>query len=130
MARNDEAMASWPLLGRPDGEGRWRFGDLDASVRESIRIILQTAPGERLRRPGFGVGLERFLDQPNTLVTRNRIREAIVEGLTRWEPRLRLEEVEVAEVEGRPGTVRIEIRYRLRRTGERRSQGITMELQG
>jgi hypothetical protein len=121
---------NWPLLSRPDSEGRLRYPTLEESVRQSIRIILQTRPGERLMRPAFGGGLELYLHEPNTLTTRRRIRDLISDSLTRWEPRILLDRVDVWEVEERPDTIRIEIVYRLRLTNRTQQMGITMELEG
>jgi len=121
---------NWPLLGLPDDEGRLRYPTLKESVRQSIKIILQTSPGERLMRPGFGGGLERYLHEPNTLTMRRRIRDLINDSLTRWEPRIQLDRVDVWEVEERPDTVRIEIVYRLRRNNRSQQMGITLQLEG
>ena len=121
---------NWPLLGVPDGEGRLGYPSLAESVRQSIRIILQTRPGERLMRPEFGGGLERYLHEPNTLTTRRQIRDLITSSLERWEPRILLDRVDVWEMDERPDTVRIEIVYRLRRTNAAQQMGITMELEG
>lgn len=120
---------NWPLLGVPDGEGRWRYPTLEESVRQSLMIILQTQPGERLMRPQFGGGLERYLHEPNTLTTRRRIRDLITASLERWESRILLDSVDVWELEERPDTVRIEIAYRLRRTNRTQQMGITLELE-
>lgn len=79
-----------PRLG---GDGRLGWSEGEANVRENIRIVLLTEPGERLRRPEFGAGLRRFLFEPNNPGTRQRIRESIEEALTRWEPRVSLESV-------------------------------------
>lgn len=120
---------NWPLLGIPDAEGRLAYPSLEESVRQSIRIILQTQPGERLMRPEFGGGLEQYLHEPNTLTTRRRIRDLITTSLSRWEPRILLDRVDVWEMEERPDTVRIEIVYRLRRTNRAQQMGITLELE-
>ncbi|MCB9765105.1 MAG: GPW/gp25 family protein [Alphaproteobacteria bacterium] len=128
MSRLSPEPIGWPLLPRPEG-GRLAWPDLDRSVRETIQVILSTRPGEQLRRPGFGAGLQEFLHQPNTLSTRARIRERVMESLERWEPRVALDRVEVMERPGRPAEVRVEIAYRLRRTGEPRTLGLTLELE-
>ncbi len=121
---------NWPLLGIPDSAGCLRYPTLEESVRQSIKIILQTSPGERLMRPGFGGGLKRYLHEPNTLTTRRQIRDLITTSLERWERRILLDRVDVWEVEARPDTVRIEIVYRLRRTNRAQQMGITLELEG
>ena len=76
-----------------DSRVAWSVGP--ANVRESIRIILTTEPGERLMLPAFGAGLGRFLFEPNTVTTHRSIEEAVLQSLTRWEPRIKLDEVTV-----------------------------------
>ena len=85
-------MAFPPRVG---GDGRIAWSEGEANVREAIRIILSTEPGERLRLPEFGAGLRRFLFEPNTLATHTLIRQTIAEALKRWEPRVQVEAVEV-----------------------------------
>ena len=50
--------------------GALPLADGPEKVRQSIAIILDTEPGERLMRPQFGCGLRRYLMQPNTAATR------------------------------------------------------------
>ncbi|MBS1874275.1 MAG: GPW/gp25 family protein [Acidobacteria bacterium] len=119
----------WPLLGRPDAKGRLRYPSLDESVRQSIRVILQTRPGEQLMHPEFGAGLENFLHEPNTILTRRRIRDAILESLAAWEPRILVDRVDVSEDPASPSSIRAEIAYRLRRTGAVRQMGLTLQLE-
>ncbi len=64
-------------------------------VRQSIQIILETEPGERIMRPSFGCGLRRYLMKPNTAATRALIQRDVQSSLAAWEPRVRLQEVRV-----------------------------------
>lgn len=121
---------NWPLLGVPDSDGQLHYPSWEESVRQSIKIILQTSPGERVMRPSYGAGLERYLHEPNTLTTRRRIRDLVSNSLERWESRILLDRVDVWEKEARPHAVRIEIVYRLRRTNQTQQMGITMEMEG
>ena len=123
-------LVGWPLLGVPDSAGRLGYPTLDESVRQSIRIILQTRPGEQLMRPDFGAGLQDFLHEPNTLTTRQRIRDAIADALARWEPRIIVDRIDVWEVDDRPSELRVEVAYRLQRTGAPQQLGLTMQLDG
>jgi phage baseplate assembly protein W len=117
----------WPLLPLPQ-DGALNFPSLEASVNQSIRIILLTQPGEQLMRPTFGAGLQRFLHEPGTLVTRRRIKDAIGESLGLWEPRIIVDRIDVWESEDRPDAVRVEIVYRLKRTGQALSMTLTMNM--
>ncbi len=107
----------WPLLPTTQ-EGELQYPSLEASVRQSIRVILLTRPGELLLHPTFGAGLEDLLHEPNTVTTRRRIRDRIKTAVQRWEPRILLDGVEVWQLDDKPDSVRAEILYRLRRTGQ------------
>lgn len=87
-----QSMSFPPRLG-PDGRVAWSVGE--DNVRESIRIILLTRPGERLFEPGFGAGLDRWLFEPNTASTRQVIKDRITKSLTQWEPRIAIDSVDV-----------------------------------
>jgi len=123
-------LIGWPLLPVPDEHGELVWPDLAHSVREAIRIILSTRPGEQLMRPDFGGGLDRVLHEPNTITTRRRIRDLVQESLARWERRILLDGVEVWEVPDRPSYLRVEIAYRLARTGAPGAMNVTVQLEG
>lgn len=76
-----------------DGRIAWSAGD--DSIRDSIRIILCTERNERLRLPDFGAGLRRFLFEPNTPATQNRLEDRILKSIAAWEPRISVQSVEV-----------------------------------
>ena len=118
----------WPLLPLPDAAGRLRWPGLEESVRHSIEVLLRTRPGERLMRPELGAGLAELLHEPNTMTTRRRIRDRIAESLAQWERRIAVDRIEVWEVPGSPAEVRVEIAWRLRRTGAARQTALTLEL--
>ncbi len=128
MIQNRDAIG-WPLLPLPDAEGQMHYPALDESVRQSIQVILSTRPREQLMRPGFGAGLQQFLHQPNTLTTRRRIQEVVTGALTQWEPRIILDRVDVLDMPEQPGSIRIEVAYRLSRSGAPAQLGVTLALE-
>jgi phage baseplate assembly protein W len=81
-----------PQIGA-NGQMLWSEGE--DNVRESLSIILRTQPGERVRLPEFGCDLEQFLFEPNTLATLALIQREIRRALTRWEPRVNIDDVMV-----------------------------------
>jgi phage baseplate assembly protein W len=119
----------WPLLPFPDQQGRLNYPNLEESVREMIQVILQTRPGEQLMRPGFGAGLEEFVNEQNTITTRRRIKDVITRSLERWEPRIIVNRVDVSAPPDTPTIVRVEIGYQLKRTGLFRQMGLTISLE-
>jgi phage baseplate assembly protein W len=80
---------------RVGADGRVAWSEGAANVRDCLRILLLTEPRERLRLPGFGGGLTRYLFEPNTPGTRQRIRETIEDNIKRWEPRVLIDTVTV-----------------------------------
>lgn len=118
----------WPLLPVPDAGGELRYPSLEQSVREQVQVVLRTRPGEQLMRPQFGAGLEDFLHEPNSLATRRRIRDLIAESLERWEGRIVVDRIEVWEEPESAARVRVEIAYRLRRTGAAQKLALTMDI--
>src|SRR4051812_20916539 len=104
------SMAFPPRLG-PDGRVAWSAGD--DNIRESIRIILLTRPGERLFEPGFGAGLDRYLFEPNTASTRQVIKDRIVKSLAQWESRIAVGSVDVEPDPADPTAAVATITYKL-----------------
>jgi uncharacterized protein len=121
----------WPLLPVPDADGALHWPDLARSVRDSIQVLLATRPGEQLMRPGFGAGLENLLGEPNTVTTRSRIQSLVKETLERHETRIVLDAVSVAPTtsQGVADGVRVEIAYRLKRTGTPARVGLTLVME-
>lgn len=115
-----------PRVG-PDGKVLWSAGELN--VRESICIILRTRPGERLMRPDFGCGLDRYLFEPNNISTLRLIQEEVKRAILRWEPRVTLNDIQVATNQNDPRAVDITIYYTLVATRQRERLNLTFALQ-
>ena len=88
-----QSMSFPPRVGT-DGRMQWSSGELN--VRESICLILRTRPGERIMRPDFGCGLDRYLFEPNNIGTLRLIQEEVKQSILRWEPRVTLNDIVVA----------------------------------
>jgi len=114
---------------RLDGEGRFSWAIGHQSVRESIRIILTTEPGERLMLPGFGAGLRSFLFEPNVPATHRVIEERVQFALRRWEPRVALDAVLVRPADD-PDRAVVTISYALVATGARGGIELTVPVGG
>lgn len=102
---------SFPVRLGPDGRVATSAGP--DNIREAIRVILLTEPGERLQLADFGGGAGRFLFEPNTVGTRRRVQERIEEALRRWEPRIGVQAVTVEEDADDPRAAVATIRYQL-----------------
>ena len=104
---------------RVDANGRFVWSEGESNIRESIAVILKTESGERVGVPEFGAGLGRFLFEPNNASTHARMQDAIVLALSRWEKRIKVEEVDIV-ADARDAEVALAtIAYRLVATSAR-----------
>lgn len=115
---------SWPP--RIDGDGRLLLSADADNVREAIQVILLTEPGERVRLPEFGAGLGRFLFEPNIPATHIAIARCISQSLVRWEPRIRVAQVEVIADPSDSQAALATITYRLVSSGQQATMNFTV----
>jgi phage baseplate assembly protein W len=86
----------------------------EESVRQSILVILGTAPGERVMRPDFGCGINDLVFENLSAATIGRIDREVHEALLRLEPRIDVTGVEVSA--GANNVILINIAYEVRAT--------------
>ena len=98
---------------RVDEEGRIAWSAGPDNIRESIRVILMTEPGERVMLRQFGAGLKRFLFQPNVVSTHRQIEDAISNAIGRWEQRVEVTNVSVTRAPDDDQAAVADIRYTL-----------------
>ena len=87
----------------------------------SIRMVLATAPGERLMRPQFGCRIWELMFEPINANTIGLMGVAVREALGQWEPRIDVEDVDVVPDANSDGRVDIRITYRTRATNDHRN---------
>ena len=92
-------------------------GDLE----DSIRMVLLTAPGERLMRPQFGCRIWDLLFEPVNPNLLGLISQAVRDALAQWEPRIEVDSVTPVQDDTSSGLVRIAIAYRVRATNDKRN---------
>jgi len=61
---------------------------LEENVRQSIFIILGTAPGERIYRPDFGCRIHDLMFAPNNAITAAAAEVYCEEAIYKYEPRI------------------------------------------
>lgn len=106
---------AFPL--RPDDRSReLPVAEGAEKVRQSILLLLETEPGERVMRPSWGCGLRRYLAKPNSAATRALLQRDVELALATFEPRIVLRGVRV-EPGDDPSLVTIEIDYLHARDG-------------
>lgn len=106
----------WTFPVQTDHAGDIAASEAEEDIRESIRIILGTAKGERIMRPEFGCDIHKHLFSAATPATLNLIESGVREALVRWEPRIDIEAVDARTDDDEPNRVLIEIEYHVRTT--------------
>ena len=89
-------------------------------LRQSIEDILTTPLGSRRMRPDYGSKLRRFVDLPVNDGWKSAVQAEVARSLSRWEPRLKLEQVRVLSVIG--GQINLQI------VGKYLGDGVTLEV--
>lgn len=127
MSTQIPQVISWPL-GSIDESGQMEFARDELSVREVMRNILLTSPGERLMRPEFGAGLTEFIHEPNNETTRHLIADVVRKSIEQWELRVLVENVEVLPDRQNLAEVHIVITYRMRTSNRPLELGLSINL--
>ena len=110
---------TWPL--GVDHTGAIALTRAGGDLEDSIRVVLLTAPGERLMRPQFGCRIWDLMFEPVNANLLGLISQAVRDALAQWEPRIEVEDVSPEQDEESSGTVQIRIAYRVRATNDRRN---------
>lgn len=110
---------SFPM--RVDQSGTIAMTSGSDDIDASIRVVLLTAPGERVMRPLFGCRIWELMFEPINANTLGLMSDAVREAVGRWEPRVELEDVTVEPDAAQQGRVLINVRYRVRATNDRRN---------
>ena len=84
---------------------------LEENVRQSIFVILGTAPGERLQRPTFGCQIHDLMFAPNNELTAARAEVYCEEAIYKFEPRVEKVSCRAAVNADEPNRLDIRIEY-------------------
>lgn len=111
----------WAFPVHVDAQGGLALTDERSEIVESIKIILMTAPGQRVMRPTFGCRLHELLFAPNNLQTATLAQQYVEEALRMWEPRIDVMDVQVQPDRDDPAILLIALQYQVKRTKDQRS---------
>lgn len=96
--------------------GRIAMSEHEQDIKESIRIILATAPGERVMRPDFGCGIHDLVFSPTSRVTLGLFESRVRESITQFEARVEILDLEISTREADKGKLEIKLQCRVRDT--------------
>ncbi len=99
------------------GEARMVTGEDD--IRESLRILLGTVPGERVMQPSYGCSLKELLFESITENTVTIIKDAIRRAILFFEPRITLDDIQADITNAEEGQLLLTLMYTIRTTNTR-----------
>jgi uncharacterized protein len=103
-----------------DSRGSTATTDDADHIRDLIEQLLFTNPGDRVNRPDFGSGLLSMVFAANSPEIATALQFSIQAALQRWLNDLI--EVRALSVTSVDSTLRVNLQYALRRTGEQRAE--------
>lgn len=94
---------------------------LEENVRQSIFIILGTAPGERLKRPDFGCRIHDLMFAPNNDITGALAEVYCQEAIYKYEPRIDQVNVRALANSDQPNRLDVRIEYTIAGKNDKRN---------
>ena len=91
----------------------------DIDIRQSLKILLTTSPGERVTNPNYGCDLKAILFEPINGATRYLISDTISVAVLYYEPRIDLNDIEINTTNEGQGVIYITLHYTVRQTNSR-----------
>jgi len=88
-------------------------------IRQSLAILLATAPGERVGLEDFGCALERFMFEEIDRSLLSAVHSSISDAIADYETRIVLDDIDVSESADTPGLLIISMQYRVKLTNSR-----------
>ena len=98
-----------------DGRGRSAAAGEEEYIRGLIEQVLFTSPGERVMRPDFGSGVMQLVFAPNSTELAATTQFLVQGALQQWLGNLIA--LEGVDAEAIDSTLRVTVRYAIRRTG-------------
>lgn len=98
--------------------GRVAAAAYEDDIRQSILIILETAPGERVMRPDFGCGIHELVFGAIDSTMLQRVRSVVEEALRQYEARIDVLGVDADADGAAVGLLKVEVEYRVRKTNQ------------
>ena len=91
----------------------------EQDINESLRILLGTAPGERLMYPTYGCGIKRMVFEKIDESMITALKDTIARAVLFFEPRITLNSIDVDLSDQFNGCVRFCLNYTVRTTNNR-----------
>jgi phage baseplate assembly protein W len=104
--------------------------DAPLSIRQALRLLLSTEPGERVMRPAYGCALSQLMFAPNDATTAGLALHFVRRAIETWEPRVEILQLQAAANPADAGRLDIHLEYRIRRSQITDSLTLPLSLMG
>jgi len=104
-----------------DATGSVALATDDRNIQQAISLILGTAPGERPMRPEFGCGIHNYVFASADATTAGLLSVEVKRSLTRWEPRIDINDVAVSVDQVDRNALYITISYTIKGSNDPRN---------
>lgn len=91
----------------------------DEDIRQSLRILFDTRPGERVMHPTYGCRIHDYVFDPMNAATLRAMEAAIEQAILFFEPRINLQQAKVQVTDALTGKLAIDLAYTIRQTNAR-----------
>jgi phage baseplate assembly protein W len=91
----------------------------EEKIRQSIWMILTTAPGERVMRADFGCGIHNLVFENFSEATIGQVLNEVSDALAKFEPRIDVLGIDIKPDDVEPNVLLIAIDYAIRSTNSR-----------
>lgn len=99
--------------------GKIKTTSLEEDIKQSVKILLNTVRGERLKHRNYGSQLTRFVFEPISYHLVREIEEELYETLQYWEPRIEDINIEILHKKSNDAELFIHISYTIIQTKTR-----------
>jgi phage baseplate assembly protein W len=107
----------WTRAEKAPHEVRVEMNEGIQHVQEAMRILLRTALGSRVMRPGVGAGVDRYVFEARTAEVCHRLADDVRRALVLGEPRIVVETVSAEPTRGAEDRIDVTIEYHVDRHG-------------
>jgi len=111
----------WEFPPRLGDRNRMSTVDGDTAIKQSIYVIIHTVPGERVMHPDFGCEIHSLIFHPANEQTAAIAERYVREALERWEPRIKLKEINISPGGSEYGELHIALSYEIKGQHDPRS---------
>ena len=85
--------------------------DIKSAIKQNLKMLFLTSPGERIMYPNLGVGLKRFLFEQSTEETYDAIKDRIYSQVEEYMPFIDINELIIEQDQEEMNLINIKMYY-------------------